>query len=158
MRFVTAALAYAVAGPMGKLVAHSAAVADAPFEWGNIAGPWFDNSIAILEELPDGLSVRWHTGVVEKGDYSNPRLQTIADVLIEPKRVSRVAERRESEVAEQGCRCSRRHSTCCAQALPRDHGRRRSVAAHPDAPAGLARSAAARAQVTREPGSAFRAG
>ena len=85
MRFVTAALAYAVAGPMGKLVAHSAAVADAPFEWGNIAGPWFDNSIAILEELPDGLSVRWHTGVVEKGDYSNPRLQTIADVLIVPR-------------------------------------------------------------------------
>jgi hypothetical protein len=85
MRFVTAALAYAVAGPMGKLVAHSASVADAPFEWGNIAGPWFDNSIAILEELPDGLSVRWHTGVVEGGDHEHPRLHTIADVLIEPR-------------------------------------------------------------------------
>jgi hypothetical protein len=87
MRFVTAALAYAVAGPMGKLVAHSASVADAPFEWGNIAGPWFDNSIAILEELPEGLSVRWHTGVVEDGNHKHPRLHTIADVLIEPPNV-----------------------------------------------------------------------
>jgi hypothetical protein len=83
MRFVTAALAYAVAGPMGKLVAHSASVESAPFEWGNLAGPWFDNSIAVLEELPEGLSVRWHTGVVEGGDHHHPRLHTIADVLIE---------------------------------------------------------------------------
>ena len=33
MRFATAVLAYAVAGPMGKLVARSAKVPDAPFRW-----------------------------------------------------------------------------------------------------------------------------
>jgi hypothetical protein len=82
MRFVTAALAYAIAGPMGKLVAHSAKVANAPFHWRNLAGPWFDNSIAVVEERPEGLSVRWHTGTVENGDHLHPRLDTIADELI----------------------------------------------------------------------------
>ena len=82
MRFVTAALAYAIAGPMGKLVAHSAKVENAPFQWGNLAGPWFDNSIAVLEQRPEGLSVRWHTGTIEHGDHLHPRLDTIADELI----------------------------------------------------------------------------
>jgi len=82
MRFVTAALAYAIAGPMGKLVAHSAKVATAPFHWGNLAGPWFDNSIAVLEDRPEGLSVRWYTGTIEGGDHRHPRLDTIADELI----------------------------------------------------------------------------
>ena len=82
MRFVTAALAYAIAGPMGKLVAHSAKVETAPFHWANLAGPWFDNSIAVLEDRPEGLSVRWYTGTVEGGDHEHPRLDTIADELI----------------------------------------------------------------------------
>ena len=82
MRFVTAALAYAIAGPMGKLVARSAKVPNAPFHWHNLAGPWFDNSIAVVEERPEGLSVRWHTGAVESGDHLHPRLDTIADQLL----------------------------------------------------------------------------
>lgn len=83
MRFATAVLAYAVAGPIGKLVARSAKVPDAPFRWHNIAGPWFDNSIAVLEDRDDGLAVRWLTGVVEHGDHEHPRLDTVADVLID---------------------------------------------------------------------------
>jgi hypothetical protein len=85
MRFATAALAYAVAGPIGKVVARSAKVPNAPFSWKNLAGPWFDNSIAILEDRDDGLALSWHTGVVEHGDHLHPRLDTIADVLIEPR-------------------------------------------------------------------------
>ncbi len=85
MRFATAALAYAVAGPLGKVVARSAKVPNAPFSWKNLAGPWFDNSIAILEDRDDGLALSWHTGVVEHGDHLHPRLDTIADVLIEPR-------------------------------------------------------------------------
>jgi hypothetical protein len=83
MRFATAVLAYAVAGPIGKLVARSAKVPQSPFRWHNVAGPWFDNSIAVLEDLPEGLSVRWHTGVVEDGDHLHPRLVTQAEELIE---------------------------------------------------------------------------
>ena len=83
MRFATAILAYAVAGPIGKLVARSAKVPKSPFRWRNRAGPWFDNSIAVLEDRPDGLAVRWHTGVVDDGDHLHPRLVTQADELIE---------------------------------------------------------------------------
>ena len=85
MRFITAALAYAVAGPLGKLVARSAKVPNAPFRWSNLAGPWFDNSIAVLEDRPEGLEVRWLTGVVEHGDHLHPRLDTIAEELVAPR-------------------------------------------------------------------------
>ena len=73
MRFATAVLAYAVAGPVGKVVARSAKVPRAPFTWKNLAGPWFNNSIAILEDRDDGLDVRWHTGTVVDGDHLHPR-------------------------------------------------------------------------------------
>ena len=85
MRFATAVLAYAVAGPVGKVVARSAKVPDAPFSWKNLAGPWFDNSIAILEDREDGLDVRWQTGTVVDGDHLHPRLDTVADILVEPR-------------------------------------------------------------------------
>jgi hypothetical protein len=85
MRFATAVLAYAVAGPVGKVVARSAKVPDAPFSWKNLAGPWFDNSIAILEDREDGLDVRWHTGTVVDGDHLHPRLDTVADIVVEPR-------------------------------------------------------------------------
>ncbi len=85
MRFATAALAYAVAGPLGKLVARTAKVASPPFRWRNLAGPWFDNSIAVVEDRPDGLALRWYKGVVVADDHLHPRLDTIAEVLVEPR-------------------------------------------------------------------------
>jgi hypothetical protein len=85
MRFATAALSYAVAGPIGKVVSRSAKVPRAPFSWHNLAGPWFDNSIAVIEDREDGLLVRWHTGVVKGGDHLHPRLKTIAEKLVEPR-------------------------------------------------------------------------
>jgi PhoD-like phosphatase len=85
MRFATAALSYAVAGPIGKVVSRSAKVPHAPFRWHNLAGPWFDNSIAVLEDRPDGLSVRWLRGVVDGGDDRHPRLEAIAEELVEPR-------------------------------------------------------------------------
>jgi hypothetical protein len=85
MRFATAVLAYAVAGPVGKLVARSAKVPNAPFRWHNIAGPWFDNSIAIVEDLDDGLAVQWLTGVVEGDDHEHPHLDKVAQVVLEPR-------------------------------------------------------------------------
>ena len=84
MRFATAVLAYAVAGPIGKVVARSAKVPNAPFSWRNIAGPWFDNSIAVLEDTDAGLDLRWYTGVVQDGDQEHPRLDTVAAVTIDP--------------------------------------------------------------------------
>jgi PhoD-like phosphatase len=86
MRFATAALSYAVAGPIGKAVARSVKVPKAPFKWRNLAGPWFENSIAVLEDRPDGLSVRWYTGKVRRRDHLHPRLHRMADALVAPRR------------------------------------------------------------------------
>jgi hypothetical protein len=83
VRFATAALSYAVAGPIGRTLSRSAKVPNAPFSWHNLAGPWFDNSIAVLEDGKEGLSIRWHVGVVDGGDHAHPRLKTIADELID---------------------------------------------------------------------------
>ncbi|HET8959273.1 alkaline phosphatase D family protein, partial [Nocardioides sp.] len=46
LRFLVAVLAYGVAGPLGRVVARSAKVPDAPFEWRFLKGPWFDNNLA----------------------------------------------------------------------------------------------------------------
>ena len=82
MRFATAALSYAVAGPIGKIVAQSVKVPNAPFGWKNLAGPWFENSIAVLEDRPDGLAVRWYTGKVRRGRHRHPDMDTMAQVLV----------------------------------------------------------------------------
>ena len=81
-RFATAFLSYGVAGPIGKVVAHSAKVPDAPFEWRLVEGPWFDNNLAVLEVHGDGLRLWWATGQVE-ADVDRPRLVRVADVSID---------------------------------------------------------------------------
>jgi hypothetical protein len=85
MRFATAVLSYGVAGPLGKLVSRSAKVPRAPFTWHNLAGPWFDNSIAVLEDRPEGLAFRWLSGVVHGHDDAHPRLRTVAEELVRPR-------------------------------------------------------------------------
>jgi len=85
MRFATAALSYGVAGPIGKVVSRSAKVPHAPFSWHNVAGPWFDNSIAVLEDRPNGLLIRWLVGVVDGHDDARPRLRAVAEELIRPR-------------------------------------------------------------------------
>ena len=85
MRFATAFLSYGLAGPMGAVAARSAHVPDAPFTWGLIKGPWFDNNLALLEDKgPEGLHMSWWTGVVEDGNHENPRLDEVSSVLVSP--------------------------------------------------------------------------
>ena len=79
-RFATAFLSYGVAGPVGHVVARSAKVPDAPMRWRLIKGPWFDNNLATLEVVPDGLRIWWATGVVPGDDHEHPRLTTVADL------------------------------------------------------------------------------
>jgi hypothetical protein len=82
VRFATAFLSYGLAGPIGAVVVRSAKVRNPPFRWRNIAGPWFDNNLATLEDRPEGLSMRWERGVVADGDHEHPRLEQVASVLI----------------------------------------------------------------------------
>ena len=85
LRFLTAVLAYAVAGPMGRLVARSAHVHTPPFTWTKLAGPWFDNSVATLEDRDHGLVLRWEKGVA--GDEPEDSwLEPVKEVVIRPRR------------------------------------------------------------------------
>ena len=90
MRFATAFLSYGLAGPMGAVAAKSAHVPDAPFTWGLLRGPWFDNNLAVLEDRgADGLGLTWYTGVVEAGDYDHPQLEQVSRVTIGPEKPPR---------------------------------------------------------------------
>jgi hypothetical protein len=83
-RFMTAVLAYAVAGPIGSLVSRSAHVPRPPFRWRKLAGPWFDNAVATLEDRDDGLLLRWEKGVAGD-DPKASWLELVEEVLIRPR-------------------------------------------------------------------------
>ena len=83
-RFLTAVLAYAVAGPVGQLVSRAANVPRLPFHWKKLEGPWFDNAIATLEDREDGLLLRWEKGCVGD-DPAAPWLETMAEELVRPR-------------------------------------------------------------------------
>ncbi|HET8960395.1 MAG TPA: hypothetical protein VFN12_08105, partial [Nocardioides sp.] len=83
LRFLVAVLAYGVAGPLGRVVARSAKVPDAPFEWRFLKGPWFDNNLATLEVDGRGLRMWWATGVVEGNRHDRPRLSRVSEVTID---------------------------------------------------------------------------
>ncbi|MCO4264813.1 alkaline phosphatase family protein [Pseudarthrobacter sp. MDT3-26] len=89
MRYFGAAMAYGLAAPIGGLVARSARVPDPPFRWTRVEGPWFNNNLASLEIVPEGLKLWWQTGVVEDGDELHPRLETVASFTVASRRESR---------------------------------------------------------------------
>jgi hypothetical protein len=86
LRFATAALSYGIAGPMGLLAARSAKVADPPFRWKRVRGPWFDNNLATLEVTAEGLEMWWARGEVDDR-HDRPRLERVATVRVVDGRV-----------------------------------------------------------------------
>ena len=89
MRFATAALSYGIAGPLGALAARSAKVAELPFKWKRVKGPWFDNNLATLEIKPDGLEMWWAKGTIRDGRHDRPELTRVATVLVDQDGVAR---------------------------------------------------------------------
>ena len=81
MRFVTAVSAYGFAGPIGRLAARSAKVPDPPWHWRFLGRPWFDNNLATLEVVPEGLHLWWAKGTVED-DPDRPVLVTVHDATV----------------------------------------------------------------------------
>ncbi|MGH3356409.1 MAG: alkaline phosphatase D family protein [Nocardioidaceae bacterium] len=73
IRFASAASAYGLAWPMGRLVARSARVPDPPYRWSLTDGPWFDNVLATLDLDGRRARVRWHTADAGENE-SEPRL------------------------------------------------------------------------------------
>ncbi|MEV8083186.1 alkaline phosphatase D family protein [Pseudarthrobacter oxydans] len=88
MRSFGAVMSYGLATPIGALAARSAKVPDPPFRWSGIKGPWFDNNLACLEVVPEGLKLWWQRGVVEGGDNLNPRLERVAELTVTPRRTA----------------------------------------------------------------------
>jgi hypothetical protein len=82
MRMAMSAVASALTLPVGRRLSRAAKVPPPPFEWGTVAGPWFDNSVATLEDGDDGLVLTWETGVVH-GDPQRPRLEQVARVVVD---------------------------------------------------------------------------
>ncbi|MFX1820678.1 alkaline phosphatase D family protein [Pseudarthrobacter sp. CC4] len=85
MRSFGAVMSYGLAAPIGALAARSARVPDPPFRWSGIKGPWFDNNLACLEVVPEGLKLWWQRGVVDGGDNLNPRLERVAEITVAPR-------------------------------------------------------------------------
>ncbi|WP_350004038.1 alkaline phosphatase D family protein [Pseudarthrobacter sp. WHRI 8279] len=91
MRSFGAVMSYGLAAPVGALAARSAKVPDPPFRWSGIKGPWFDNNLACLEVVPEGLKLWWQRGVVEEGNNLNPRLERVAEITVASRRAGRAA-------------------------------------------------------------------
>jgi hypothetical protein len=84
MRSFAAVMSYGLAAPVGALVARSAKVPDPPFHWAGVKGPWFQNNLAHLEVVPEGLKLWWETGVVAGGDQQHPELECVASLTLTP--------------------------------------------------------------------------
>ncbi len=85
MRYVTGLSSYGLSASLGALAARSAKVPDPPFRWTGIKGPWFDNNLACLEVVPEGVKLWWQKGVVEGGDQLHPRLEQVASMTVTPR-------------------------------------------------------------------------
>jgi hypothetical protein len=96
MRFLTAALAYGVAGLVGSVAARSTHVPPPPFRWKNLRGPWFDNNLATAEVTGTALELWWARGDVVKGQHDRPRLARVAEVRIDDPGTSITAQRSRS--------------------------------------------------------------
>jgi PhoD-like phosphatase len=82
LRFAVSLLSYGLAGPLGAAVSRLANVPATPFTWHRLRGPWFDNTIATLEDSDDGLVLTWDTGVVD--DDLRPRLENVSMLVLRP--------------------------------------------------------------------------
>jgi hypothetical protein len=48
-----------------------------------VAGPWFDNNLALLEIADGHLRGAWVSGSVHGGDHDRPQLTTVADLELD---------------------------------------------------------------------------
>ncbi|WP_394551032.1 alkaline phosphatase D family protein [Agromyces sp. MMS24-JH15] len=86
LRWFSTVMSYGPAVPLGAAAARSVKVPDPPFRWRTVMGPWFDNTLAVLQDGTDGLTMTWRTGKVEHGDHLHPRLDEVGSMTVAPTR------------------------------------------------------------------------
>ncbi len=84
VRIGAAALSGGIGSGLWRRAAHAAGVADPPFRWRTVQGPWFDNNLATLEVKPEGLEMWWARGEVRDGRHERPELHRVTTVLVRP--------------------------------------------------------------------------
>ncbi|MDD9206418.1 alkaline phosphatase D family protein, partial [Georgenia sp. 10Sc9-8] len=82
MRVVAAVLSKA-AEPVGAALSRAAGLPAPPWSWDTVAGPWFDNNVAVLEI--DGAELRavWLGGRLRGGADQRPELEVVADLELD---------------------------------------------------------------------------
>ncbi|MEE6295386.1 alkaline phosphatase D family protein [Georgenia wangjunii] len=78
-----AAVGSHAARPVGALMSRWARVPEPPWRWHGIAGPWFDNNVAVLEIDGDDLRTVWLGGRVLGGPPDRPDLDVVADLRLD---------------------------------------------------------------------------
>jgi hypothetical protein len=80
IRVVTALMGKRLARPLRLMASRSRKVPNPAYPWVVTHGPWFDNSLALLEVHGRTLAFRWNTGEVDEGADDRPRLREVARV------------------------------------------------------------------------------
>jgi hypothetical protein len=78
VRAANVVASHRLAGIIGTPLASAAQVPPAPFSWRTVAGPWYDNNLAIMQMAEEGIRVSWWTGTVDGLDHERPRLEPVA--------------------------------------------------------------------------------
>ncbi len=84
VRYMTGFSSKNVGRGIGRFLARRAKVPPLPFGWKTVRGPWFDNNLATLETQGRGLVMHWDRGTVHGSPGSDPVLERVADVRIDP--------------------------------------------------------------------------
>ncbi len=80
LRAANVVASHRIAEVIGGPMAGRADVPPRPFKWDTLAGPWYDNNIAIMELHEEQMQVSWWTGEIDGGDHEHPRLERVARV------------------------------------------------------------------------------
>ncbi|WP_413450300.1 alkaline phosphatase D family protein [Georgenia phoenicis] len=78
-----AALGSHAARPVGSLLYRWARVPEPPWRWHGIAGPWFDNNLAVLEIDGEQLRTVWLGGRAVGAPEGRPDLTVVADLALD---------------------------------------------------------------------------
>jgi len=71
------------ARPLGSLLSRLARIREVPWRWHGIAGPWFDNNLALLEIADGHLRAGWVGGRLLGGPKDRPELAVVADLELD---------------------------------------------------------------------------